>query len=92
LRSSFLAIGIFGILLLLAGTVFAFQGYGSIKGSVMTGNPFWIYAGAGIAVLGLILIGLGFGLGARRTKSPGMQEETVSSPEKSSDGSQKSEP
>jgi hypothetical protein len=56
-----------GILLLLAGTVFAFQGNGTIKGSTMTGVPFWIYAGAGIAVLGLILAVVGFGLGARST-------------------------
>ena len=66
MKGSFLALGIFGLLLILFGTVFALQGSGKIGGSAMTGNPFWIYAGSGIAILGLILAALGFYLGGKR--------------------------
>jgi hypothetical protein len=47
--------------------VFAFQGSGMIGGSSMTGVPFWIYAGSGIAIVGLILASLGFYMGSRRS-------------------------
>lgn len=67
MKGSFLALGIFGLLLVLFGTVFALQGSGMIGGSLMTGNPFWIYAGSGVAIFGLVLASLGFYMGSRRT-------------------------
>jgi hypothetical protein len=50
-----------GVLLLLAGIVFALQGATGIGGgSSMDNNPFWIYAGAVIAVIGaaVAIVGL----------------------------------
>jgi hypothetical protein len=71
MKRSFLVLGIFGILLMLFGTVFALQGDGILGGSVMSGNPFWIYAGSVVVVFGLILAALGFYLGSKnRTNVP----------------------
>ena len=56
-----------GILFVIFGTVFALQGDGVIGGSSMSNNPFWIYAGAATAVIGLAIAGLGAWLGSRRT-------------------------
>jgi hypothetical protein len=47
---------ILGVVLLLAGVTFALQGANYLGGSAMTGNPFWLYAGAATAVLGVILL------------------------------------
>jgi hypothetical protein len=77
LKGSFLGVGIFGILLILFGIVFALQGSGMIGGSAMTGNPFWIYAGSGIAIFGVILTSFGFYIGSRH-KTP----QTVARDEK----------
>ncbi|MDA4112197.1 MAG: hypothetical protein OK439_06625 [Thaumarchaeota archaeon] len=68
MKRSFLGAGIIGILMMLSGTVFALQGDGMIAGSVMTGNPFWIYAGSAIAVLGLVIAALVFAIGSRRDR------------------------
>jgi hypothetical protein len=65
MRSSFLGLGILGIVLLLMGAVFALQGYGIIGGSSMTGSPFWLYTGSVIAVIGIVLAVLGFVFGSR---------------------------
>lgn len=49
-----------GVLLALAGVVFALQGGGVIGGSsLMSGNSTYIYVGAVVLVIGLILLGLG---------------------------------
>jgi hypothetical protein len=51
---------IVGVLLVLAGAVWALQGAGILPGSVMSGQGFWLGAGI-VAVLigiGLILAGL----------------------------------
>jgi hypothetical protein len=48
-----------GLVLMLSGIIFALQGYGVIGGSFMTGNVFWLYAGAGIALFGLAVTALG---------------------------------
>lgn len=54
-----------GVLLLIAGTLFALQGFGVLGGSVMSGSHFWAAAGPVIAVVGLaLLVG-----GARRGRS-----------------------
>ncbi|MDG6899070.1 MAG: hypothetical protein JRM91_01690 [Nitrososphaerota archaeon] len=65
MRGPFLGLGVFGIILLLLGTVFALQGDGMIGGSSMTGVPFWIYAGSIIALVGVLMAALGFVLASR---------------------------
>jgi hypothetical protein len=59
-------LGVAGALLLIAGTVFALQGFGVLGGSAMSGSHFWAAAGPVIAVVGLALIG-----GATRRGRPG---------------------
>ena len=50
-----------GILILLAGTVFALQGANVIGGSsVMNGNSTWIYVGGLLAVIGVLVTIMGF--------------------------------
>jgi hypothetical protein len=49
-------LGVVGALLLIAGTVFALQGFGVLGGSVMSGSSFWAAAGPVIAVGGLVLL------------------------------------
>ncbi len=44
-----------GILMLIFGVVFALQGEGSIGGSTMSNNSFWIYAGSAIALVGVVI-------------------------------------
>ena len=66
-----------GILLILFGSVFALQGDGMVGGSSMTGNPFWIYAGSGVAIIGVILAILGFGLGSRSGAKKAFADETT---------------
>lgn len=52
-----------GIVLLISGIIFALQGYGLVGGSFMSGNPFWMYAGTGIALFGLAIAILGYIMG-----------------------------
>ena len=59
-------VGVLGVLVLLAGAVFAGQGLGYIPGSVMTGDIKWFWIGSVMVVVGLAL-GF-FGL-IRRPKS-----------------------
>jgi hypothetical protein len=51
---------IVGVLLVLAGAVWALQGAGILPGSVMTGQIFWLVAGivAVIIGIGLVVAGL----------------------------------
>jgi hypothetical protein len=65
LKKSFLALRIVGILFVFSGVVSALQGDGLVGGSPMTGNPFWIYAGSGIAIVGAVIALVGFILGSR---------------------------
>ncbi len=58
-------LGVVGAVLLIAGTVFALQGFGVLGGSVMSGSSFWAAAGPIIAVAGLVLL-IG---AARRTRT-----------------------
>jgi hypothetical protein len=58
-------LGVFGALLLIAGTVFALQGFGVLGGSVMSGSSFWAAAGPIIAVVGLVLL-----VGGARSRRP----------------------
>ena len=47
--------GIFGILLILVGVVWFFQGIGVIPGSFMTGQNFWAVAGFLAVISGIAL-------------------------------------
>jgi len=55
---------VIGILVALAGTVWALQGVGVILGSFMSNNPTWIWIGAVTAVIGLGLAAFGLRTGA----------------------------
>jgi hypothetical protein len=48
-----------GALLVIAGAVFALQGFGALGGSVMSGSHFWAAAGPLIAIAGLVLLATG---------------------------------
>jgi hypothetical protein len=60
---------IFGVLITLAGAVWALQGIGAIPGSFMSNNPSWIWIGAATAVFGIALVVFGIRYGPP-TKSP----------------------
>jgi hypothetical protein len=45
-----------GVLLTVAGVVWALQGLGYISGSSMTGNSFWAVAGPLVAAVGVSLL------------------------------------
>jgi uncharacterized membrane protein YqgA involved in biofilm formation len=49
-----------GILITIAGVIFAVQGLGYLHGSAMTGTTLWAVLGPVIAVGGLALVALGF--------------------------------
>jgi uncharacterized membrane protein YqgA involved in biofilm formation len=49
-----------GILITIAGVIFAVQGLGYLHGSAMTGTTLWTVLGPVIAVGGLVLVALGF--------------------------------
>ena len=50
----------FGVLVTVAGVIFALQGFGYIAGSVMTGTTLWSVLGPLIAVGGLCIVAAGF--------------------------------
>ena len=51
---------VFGILLVLLGTVFASQGAGLLgSGSFMDNNPTYIYLGGAVAIVGVLLLAFG---------------------------------
>jgi len=75
LKRSFMILVIFGILLILFGTVFALQGDNILPGSSMSGVAFWLYAGSVTAVIGLILAVLGFVMGSRSGKPKAIKED-----------------
>ncbi len=56
---------VLGVLILLAGAVWALQGAGFIPGSFMSNDRTWLWIGAITAVLGLGV--LTFGIWSRRT-------------------------
>jgi hypothetical protein len=59
-------LAVVGVLVLLAGAVFAGQGLGFIPGSYMTGDITWFWIGSGMIVVGLVLGFVGFGLRRKR--------------------------
>ncbi|MFV1858414.1 MAG: hypothetical protein ACC647_03590 [Anaerolineales bacterium] len=48
--------GIFGILLILIGVVWFFQGIGVLPGSFMSGQAFWAVAGFLSVISGIVLV------------------------------------
>ena len=65
------ALVIVGVLLLLAGIVFSLQGANYIGGSaLMSGNPTYIYVGAVVAIIGIVLLALGFRSGRKGSPAP----------------------
>jgi succinate dehydrogenase hydrophobic anchor subunit len=62
-------VGVFGLLVLLAGAVFAGQGLGYIPGSYMTGDIKWFWIGSAMVVIGLALGAVGFIGRPRRSKT-----------------------
>ena len=53
-------LGVLGVLVVLAGAVFAGQGLGYIPGSYMTGDIKWFWIGSAMVVAGLVLAWFGF--------------------------------
>jgi hypothetical protein len=51
-------LAVVGVLILLAGAVFAGQGLGYIPGSFMTGDIHWFWIGSVMVALGLVLGGI----------------------------------
>lgn len=58
-----------GVLVALAGAVFAGQGLGYIKGSFMTGDVHWFWIGSGMVALGIVVGVIGVVSGRRRQSS-----------------------
>ena len=50
---------VLGVLVALAGAVWALQGAGFILGSFMSNDPTWIWIGAVTALVGLGILGIG---------------------------------
>ena len=47
---------VLGIGLIAVGAVFTFQGYGTLKGSFMTGSRVWLWVGIASVVAGVIVL------------------------------------
>jgi hypothetical protein len=54
-----------GVIVTIAGVVWALQGFGVIGGSFMSGNSVWAVIGPIVAVVGLLVTGIGI----RRARS-----------------------
>jgi hypothetical protein len=50
---------VLGMLMTIAGVVFALQGFSILGGSAMSGSRFWAAAGPVIAVAGLVMLTAG---------------------------------
>ena len=47
---------VLGIGLIAVGAVFTFQGYGTLKGSFMTGSRMWLWIGIACLVAGVVVL------------------------------------
>ena len=47
---------VIGLLMVVSGTIFTFQGLGALEGSAMTGSDFWAITGPLIAGFGVALL------------------------------------
>jgi uncharacterized Tic20 family protein len=65
-RATRTALIVIGVVALLIGLLFAGQGANLIPGSSMTGDRTWLYIGAALAVVGVVLLVL-----ALRRRRPG---------------------
>jgi hypothetical protein len=54
-----------GVIATIAGVIWALQGFGVIGGSFMSGNSVWAIIGPIVAVVGLLITGIGI----RRARS-----------------------
>ena len=50
---------VLGVLLALAGAVWALQGAGFLLGSFMSNDPTWLWIGVITALIGIVILGLG---------------------------------
>ncbi len=55
-----------GVLVALAGTLFAFQGFGAVQGSPMSSTTTWSVLGPLIAIVGVLIAVAGWRRGRRR--------------------------
>lgn len=51
---------VLGIGLIAVGAVFTFQGYGTLKGSFMTGSRMWLWVGVASVVAGVVVLVITF--------------------------------
>ena len=51
---------VLGVGLILAGAVWTFQGYGTLKGSFMTGSRMWLWIGITCIVVGAVVLVITF--------------------------------
>ncbi len=70
------AVIVVGAIIFLAGIVFTLQGYGVVgpPSSTMYNNSFWIYAGIGVFIIGLLVAGFGVRAGKRAAPEPAPQQ------------------
>ena len=54
------SLNVIGVLLILAGSVFALQGLNVLLGSYMSGRTEWLYIGAAMVVVGAGVLVVGF--------------------------------
>jgi hypothetical protein len=54
-----------GVLLIAVGTVWTIQGYGTLKGSFMTGSPLWMWIGIACVGAGVLVLVATFAAGRR---------------------------
>jgi hypothetical protein len=47
---------VIGVLLIVVGSVWEIQGYGTLKGSFMTGSPVWMWIGIACVVSGALIL------------------------------------
>jgi hypothetical protein len=58
-----------GVLAVLVGVVFFFQGIGALKGSSMTGESFWMWVGLILVIVGAVAVFRGARSGRRRSSN-----------------------
>jgi hypothetical protein len=56
---------VIGVVVMLVGVVFFFQGIGALKGSSMTGESFWMWVGLILVIAGAVAVFRGARSGRR---------------------------
>jgi predicted Abi (CAAX) family protease len=67
-RGARIALIVVGLVALVVGLVWVGQGLNLIPGSFMTGSRTWLFIGLVVAVVGVVLMALGFRRGRRPTR------------------------